>query len=180
MLWNRWLCAWMICRGNLCLDTAFSSLSVSLTRLLMAVINHPLGLLAVFFSKDVFASSSAYGGRKNAALDLDIPAACLSMSYILCKTYAEPLWDTQPQTLKIIVYSVYTITISDLYLCIHYHNIIMANFILVKFLTSCKYYQNYMPLHLPNKTEYKIVTTVTDVLLKVLVYWVKVDKGCFF
>ena len=35
-------------------------------------------LIGVFFTKEVLASSSAYGGRKNKALDQDIMGACLS------------------------------------------------------------------------------------------------------
>lgn len=33
-------------------------------------------LMAAFFPKEVLASSSAYGGRVNAALDADILASC--------------------------------------------------------------------------------------------------------
>ena len=35
-------------------------------------------LLSAFFTKEVLAKSSAYGGRKNGALDRDILSACLS------------------------------------------------------------------------------------------------------
>ena len=35
-------------------------------------------LIGVFFTKEVLASSSAYGGRKNKALDQDIMGGCLS------------------------------------------------------------------------------------------------------
>lgn len=53
------------------LDEALDGSNQSPTRLIR-------NLLSVFFSKDILASSSAYGGRKNAALDRDILGACLS------------------------------------------------------------------------------------------------------
>ena len=52
------------------LDEAIDSSCNSSTRL----IRNPL---AVFFSNDVLAGSSAYGGSENPALDKDILAACL-------------------------------------------------------------------------------------------------------
>ena len=64
------------------LDEALDSSNHSPTRLVR-------NLLSVFFTKDVLASSSAYGGRKNVALDGDTLAACLSKCFCVnyCKFY---------------------------------------------------------------------------------------------
>lgn len=53
------------------LDEAIDSSGNIATRLMR-------NLLSIFFSKDVLARSSAYGGRLNVALDKNILGACLS------------------------------------------------------------------------------------------------------
>lgn len=62
------------------LDEAVDSSNHSPTRLIR-------NLISVFFTKEVLAASSAYGGRHNGALDQDILAACLS-TFTSCNTLA--------------------------------------------------------------------------------------------
>ena len=62
------------------IDEAIDNSNNSPTRL----IRH---LISAFFTKEVLATSSALGGRKNNALDKDIVAACLSELINVCLTW---------------------------------------------------------------------------------------------
>ena len=58
------------------LDDAEDSSRNSPTRLIR-------NLITIFFPKELLATSSAYGGRINKALDKDILGACLSSLYVM-------------------------------------------------------------------------------------------------
>ena len=69
-------------------DEALDNSNNSPTRL----IRH---LVSAFFTKEVLATSSALGGRRNSALDKDIVAACLRELIIIIDMASELIFHAQ-------------------------------------------------------------------------------------